>query len=148
MNHIKSIIKRRFRSEYFPEDIFFDANKVCVKTKNIELLDGEEVIVTIDNEPGTEIVDCCMLTDKRIIFVKGNEVHSVNYDDIKHIELPHIKIDSNKHYEDLRMNITDKTNIHLINGDIQEIRIIYGGIYQLGNFSRRWWQSKFDDEAK
>lgn len=135
MTTIKQFIKRKFKSRHFPENAYFDASQVCEKTKNIELLEDEEVIVTIDNEPGTEIIDCCMFTDKRIIIVKGNAIRSVNYYDIKNVEVPREKIDPNKHYEDRFMNVTDKAKIHLINGGIEEIRLIYGGIYYLVSLS-------------
>jgi hypothetical protein len=138
MDIMKSLIKRRFGPEFYPENAYFDAGKICEKTKNIELLEDEEVIITVDNEPGTEIIDCCVLTNKRIISLRDNALRSIYFDDIKGIEIPHQKTDPNKHYEHLRMNLTDKTRIRLINGDIEEVRIICGGVYSLGNLRYEW----------
>jgi hypothetical protein len=44
-----------------------------------------------------------------------------------------VKTNSDKQYEDPKMNRSDKAKIHLINGDSEEIRIIYGGIYLLAS---------------
>ena len=133
MINIKSLVKRKFKSEYFPVNVYFDASSICEKTKNIELLGDEEIIVIIDNEPDTKIIDYSMLTDKRIIIVKDDIIRFVNYYDIENFELPDEKMNNDKQYEDPKMNRSDKAKIHLINGDIEEIRIIYGGIYLLAS---------------
>ena len=130
---IKSLFKRKFKSEYFPENAYFDASNICEKTKNIKLLGDEEIIVTIDNEPDTEVIDCCMFTNKRIIIINNNAIRFMDYYDIDNFELPDEKTICDKRYEDPKMNRSDKAKIHLINGDSEEIRIIYGGIYLLAS---------------
>lgn len=137
MVRIKTLVKRKFKPEYFPENVYYGSNSICKKAKNIELMRDEEIIVTIDNEPDTELIDCFILTDRRIVIVKNDITRYIDYSNIKYVELPNEKIDSDKQYDDPKMNRSDKAKIHLNNGDIEEIRIIYGGIYLLASIFRK-----------
>lgn len=129
---IKSLIKRKFKTEYFPENACVVSSEKQKKVQHISIDSNEEIVVTIDNEPKTDKVDCVVFTDKRIIIVKDDIVNSVYYSEIEFLELPAQKMQNSIYnHEDYKMNRSDKANLHIFGGKIQQIRIIYGGIYLL-----------------
>ena len=93
-------------------------------------IDGE-ILVTLDNEFDSEIIDCVVLTDKQIVTIANNNVKYIYYRDIEKVELPKQKVNSDSNYADIKRNLSDKAKLHLYDGNIVEIRIIYGGVYSL-----------------
>lgn len=135
MSIVKSIIRRNFKTEYFPEKVCMLSNSLYYRLQHtdVEIADKEEIVVTIDNEPNSKVIDCVILTTSRIIIIKGSNIYAFRYDEIEEFELPKEKVKANieDDDDDYKMNRNDRAVMHLIDGKSLEVRIIYGGIYLL-----------------
>ena len=128
---IKSLIKRNFKPKFFPDGVCISAPQTFEKYKNVDLDDEEEIVVSIDNELNSKVIDGILFTTKRIISVRGEQLKAVSYCEIERVELPKEKINAKTRYRDSKMNRSDYVRIFKKNGEDTEFRIIYGGIYLL-----------------
>lgn len=137
MVSINNLIKKYFyKPNHYPKGSNFFSGEINYKVRNLIkdiLLIDECIIVTIDNEYCSNQNDCVVFTNRAILYYKFSDIYRFNYKEIERLELPKSKIKLNAN--ELSLNrwekVNDKALIRLKDGTTYEIRLIYGGIYDL-----------------
>ena len=131
MASIKSHIRRRFKPNEYPENAYSSCSEVIGKFATIDLKEGEEALILINNEPHSDQSDGVIFTTERLIVVKHGSCESVPWEQIESYKLPSEKIRNDYTGDDRKMARNDKIALNLRDGKTVDVKIIYGGVYQL-----------------
>lgn len=135
MVSIKNLIKKYFKSEVYPENAIILANEIYYKVKNLiqNIEDEEEIVVTVDNEPSTSVIDCVIFSTDKIYICNSDIVKAIRYVEIEGIKLPKDKFKNGVEnlIAERWTKVNDIAKLQLKYGELLEIRLICGGIYSL-----------------